>query len=242
MRYQRRSIFGFILLFVLATLACAVPGFGSDEPKATPTPLGDTLSFSIPLYTYNLSPGETVPGTRLHYVGRDEDDAYEVTIDGLTAFKRRGDSFIWNGVLAPSTYANYNLRITTEVGGVLPVVGPVELIVFNPEPFERQELEMPNTSFYFNNIAISYLVPEGRLIPGTTLTYAGLRVQGEGEQASRLAELAGSSGYPFLARGDSLRWNGNLRENIVIRYTLRVASINQNGLQLGGEAELWIAP
>ncbi len=240
MKQHHLALSGFIVLLLLAGLACVVPGVGPPEPPASPTPLGDTLSFLIPAYTISLAPGDTVPGTRLHYVGHNE-GVYQVTIDGLAAAKRTGDSFIWNGVMAPGVYANFNLRLTTAVFGALPVAGPVEIILFNPEPVEMAlTADVVNAQPYFGNILIDYRIPPGRPIPGTTLVYEGIVNQGEGRQTSQLAQLSGLTGYPYLALGDSLIWVGKLRDNVYIRYSLRATAINENDLRLSGTAELWV--
>lgn len=238
---QNRWAFpGFIVWLLLAGLACVIPGVGSSAPPASPTPLGDSLSFLIPAYTISLAPGDFVPGTRLHYLGR-QNGAYQVTIDGLSATKRIGDSFIWNGVMAPGVYANYNLRLTTAVFGALPVAGPVEIIVFNPEPVGLAlTAAVISAQPYFANIFVDYRIPPGRTIPGTTLVYEGIVSQGEGQQTSQLAQLSGLTGYPYLALGDSLIWTGQLRDNVYIRYSLRAAAISENDLRLAGTAELWI--
>ncbi len=230
----------FVFFLLGAGLACVVPGVGSNDPVPSPTPLGDTLTFSIPVYTNQLEPGDTVPGTRLHYVGR-SGDAHQVTIDGLEATKRMGDSFVWNGVLAPGVYANYNLRLATAVLGKLSVAGSVELIIFNPEPSEMSLTPaITGAAAYYDNILVNDLIPPGRFIPGTTLVYEGISTQGEGQQASQMARLSGLSGYPLLALGDSLVWTGQLRDNVYIRYSLRTMSMNEDGLRLSGKAEMWI--
>jgi hypothetical protein len=230
----------FLLMALLSTLACIVPGIGSSEPAASPTPLGDTLSFTIPAYAVRLEPGDTVPATQLTYVGR-QGDAYQVTIDGLEATKRVGDSFIWSGVLAPGVYANYNLRLTTAILGVLPIAGPVEIIIFNPAPVQTiLTADIMSAQPYYGNILVNYLIPPGREIPGTSMVYEGIYNQGEGQQASDLAWLSGLTGYPYLALGDSLSWDGQLRDNVYIRNNFRVAGINESGLRLAGTAELWL--
>ncbi|MCB8942662.1 MAG: hypothetical protein H6658_02685 [Ardenticatenaceae bacterium] len=240
MQPKINALGGFVLLIILTTLACTIPGRGSSGPAATPTPMGDTLIFKIPVYTYNLEPGGIVPGTRLEYVGRDE-GIYNVKIDGLPASKRTGDSFIWNGIMAPGVHGSYNLRITTAILGGLPVGGPVDLTILNPNPIERTALPLNEEIFLaYNNILVNYIIPQGRQIPGSTLIFEGIVTQGEGEQATQLAQLSGLTGYPYLAIGDSLVWMGNLRDNVVVRYNLRALAINDNGLRLDGTAELWI--
>ena len=240
MQLKPHALWSFVLLIVLTTLACAIPGRGSSGPAATPTPLGDTLVFKIPVYTYNLEPGRTVPGTRLEYVDRNE-GVFNVKIDGLPAPKRTGDSFIWNGVMAPGVYGNYNLRITTAILGGLPVAGSVDITIFNPDPVERTTVPSNDEIFLaYSNLFVDYLIPPGRQIPGSTLIFEGVIMQGEGEQATQLAQLSGLSGYPYLAPLDSLVWIGNLRDNVVVRYSLRASAINEDSLRLDGTAELWI--
>lgn len=227
---------------LLALAACSlVPGLGSSGPPPSPTPPGDTLSYTIPAYTINLSPGDGVPGTRLQYIDR-RDEGYLVKIDGLEAIKRVGDSFFWSGVIAPGVYANYNLRLTTDLFGKVPAVGPVEIIILNPEPMEAAlPTELAAASPTYHNILIDYQVPPGMTIPGSTVVYEGTITQGEGQQAAQLAWLTGTSGYPYLALGDSLVWVGRVRENVYVRYSMRVTTMNEYGLRLTGTAELWIS-
>ncbi|MCP4425424.1 MAG: hypothetical protein GY803_13100 [Chloroflexi bacterium] len=240
MKQSRFAFPLFLSALFLTALACAMPEFGTPETPVAPTPVGDTLSFVIPAYTISLEPGESVPGTRLHYVGR-EGDAYKMTIDGLEAIKRTGDSFIWSGPLAPGVYANYNLRLTLEVLGKLPVAGPVEILVFNPEPAEiAAENVGEKSEAHFDNVLVNYRIPVGRVIPGTPLAYEGLVVGGEGQQSNPMARLSGLSGYPNFALGDSLVWTGRLRDNVAIRYSLRVTAVNEDSLSIAGTAELWI--
>ncbi|MEW5989068.1 MAG: hypothetical protein AB1791_20775 [Chloroflexota bacterium] len=222
------------LLLAFTTLACAVPLIGGPaETPVPPTPMGDTLPFIVPLYSITLDPGDTVPGTHLTYVGQ-RDDAYDVTIDGLTATKRSGDSFIWRGVIGPGVVAKYNLRIGTAVRGRLLAAGPVELSVLSPTPVELSEIPLADNALHYQNIAVQYVIPQGRAIPGTTLVYEGTAEEG--------VRLSGINGYPYRALGDSLIWIGQLREGSVIRYSLRVASVDEPGLQLVGTAELWVTP
>ncbi len=236
-----RSIVTFILLLMLPALACSVPGLEPAGPAPTPTPLGDTITFSNPAYAHSLAPGVFVPGTRLQYVQRDG-DGYQVRIDGQQVVKRAGDSFIWSGVLAPGVFGNYNLRLTTLVLGNLPVAGAVEVTIFYPNPVQLETLPDRSAALTFNNMVINYLVPAGRQIPGTTLTYAGIVEQNVGGQTTKQAQLTGLTGYPYLATGDSLQWRGRLLDNVYVLYNLRALSINEDGLRLVGTADLWVMP
>jgi hypothetical protein len=78
-------------------------------------------------------------------------------------------------------------------------------------------------------------------VPGSTIVYETTVTQGEGQQATELARLSGTSGYPYLALGDSLVWTGRVRENVYVRYSMRVTTLNEYGLRLSGTAELWIS-
>ena len=240
---QLKLVFACLFLAILLPLsACSlVPGLVPSGSPPSPTPPGDTLTYTIPAYAINLSPGDGVPGTRLQYIER-QDAGYLVKIDGLEATKRIGDSFFWSGVIAPGVFANYNLRLTTDVFGKLPAGGPVEIIIFNPDPFEAAlPAELAAASPIYSNILINYQVPPGLTIPGSTLVYEGIVSQGEGQQATELAWLTGLSGYPYLALGDSLVWLGRVRDNVYVRYSLRVTTMNEYGLRLTGTAELWIS-
>lgn len=238
---RRFSWWMVIWLLVVPALACTVPVIGKKEPPPTPTPQGDTLILNIPLYRANLEPGETVLGTKLTYVAPNN-NSYDVTIDGLAATKNSGDSFAWSGVVAPSMMGSYNLRLTATVFGKLLVIGPVDLTIFNPQPMA---LATPPTDFplYYNDITIDYLVPSGNTIPGTTWLFETIVEPGGPENVpQKMARLSGTTGYPYYALADSLVWTGQLLPHISVRYNLRVAGLDENGLRVAGTAELWVKP
>lgn len=241
MRKGTWSLATFVFLLSLVTLACAVPGFEQTNPDPVPTAVGDTIYFNIPVYTDQLIPGETVPGTGLRYNDR-QGDAYEVVIDGQTTLKRTGDSFYWSGILGPGVFANYNLRLTTSFAGGMPVAGPVELIILNPVPVEQATVPEGGNILHFSNIVADYTVPIGYTIPGTSMMYEGVEPRGQGGQLTDFARLSGTAGYPYLAFGDSLVWTGTLLDNVTLRYYLRVTSLKEEALRLTGTAELWVGP
>ena len=229
----------------MPALACAIPQIGGraePTPVPAPTPMGDTLILMVPLYRIGLEPGAAVPGAELSYVGQSS-GGYDVIIGGLAANKRSGDSFSWQGVVAPGVIANYNLRLTTTLLGRLVAAGPVTLNVFNPLPVATNVVPAESEGLYYNNIAMQYLVPPGRAIPVTTLIYEGIIEPGGPENlAEQMAYLSGVEGYPYFAFGDSIGWTGKLRHNVTIRYSFRVVSMDENGLRVAGSAELWALP
>ena len=225
-------------LFLLMTLACSLPsvpdiGLG---PAPTPTPLGNSIEFWTPTYTTGLQPGDTVPGARLQYIGLQESGVYQVSIDGQTVSKRNADSFFWNGVMAPGVIGNYELRIGVEILGALQVAGPQTISVLNPVPIELASLPVDPTYWNFKNFVVDYRVPVGNLIPGTPILFSGTQVQGD----NTLANLGNSTNYAQLAFGDSMVYNGQLLDNVLLRYSLRTSSIEDDVLRLTGTAELWI--
>ena len=229
-----RPVAVLFLLLALATIACVISLDQPTRPPPTATPpLDQVVSFNVPIYTASLEPGESIPGTQMTYINRDK-EIFNVTINDLPAVKRAGDSFTWKGIVAPGLIARYSLRVSpTLLGDNMLAAGPVELWVLNPIPVETAvDPLVGNAILHFNNIAIDMRVPIGGQVPGTSLIYEGIDDQG--------ANLTGSSRYPFRAVGDSLVWAGRLRGNVLVRYSLRVASFDENDLRLVGTAELWI--
>ncbi len=223
-----------LLLLALASLAC-IFGTGDQDPQqATATSLpNQVVSYRVPLYSTSLKQGESVPGTQLTYLGR-EGSIYNVTIGGLPAAKRVGDSFAWKGVMVPGVVGDYNLRISpTLLGDNLQAAGSVQIFVLNPIPVElAEDFSVMNSLLEFNNIGVDHIVSKGGSIPGTTLIYEGQSDQG--------ARFSGTSGYPYRLAGDSLVWTGRLRGNVIVRQSLRVTSIQEDSLRLVGTVQLWI--
>ncbi|HUS93781.1 MAG TPA: hypothetical protein VMZ24_01235 [Patescibacteria group bacterium] len=224
----------FFALLTLASISCVISLDQPTRPPPTATPpLDQVVSYTMPIYTASLEPGESIPGTQMTYINR-ENAIFNVTINDLPAVKRAGDSFTWKGIIAPGLIAKYSLRVSpTLLGNNMLSAGPVELWVLNPIPVETDVDPLVGNAFiHFSNIALDMRVPIGGQVPGTSFIYEGFDDQG--------ANLTGSSSYPYLAVGDSLAWAGRLRGNVLVRYSLRVASFDVDNLRLIGTAELWI--
>ncbi len=236
---QKRKLFTWIGgLLMFASLACSLPqvpdiGLG---PAPTITPIGNTIEFWTPTFGASLNPGEMVPGARLEYVGLQESGVYQVKIDGQPVVKRSADSFFWNGVVAPGVIGDYELRVGAEILGALQVAGELTVSVLNPLPIELATLPVDATYWNFKNFVVDYRVPVGNLIPGTPILFSGTRQQGD----NTLAILGNSTDYTQLAFGDSMVYNGQLLDNVFIRYSLRTSTIEDDVLRLTGTAELWI--
>ncbi len=225
-----------ILVFVLLAAACSLPGrSGSD---ATPTPVGNFLTFSVipPAYTTSMNPGDRIPGAPMEYVGQ-EGDTYRIRIDGQEALKRVGDSFAWSGVIAPGVYAEFNLRLTSALLGPLPVTGGVTLTILDWQPVATAVLPQLPDALYFSNILLDQNLAVGETMPAATLKYEGVVTEG----SRRLARFSGLTGLTDYAQGDSVTWMGQLRSNVYVRYNLRVISFDEDNVLLGGTAELWFA-
>jgi hypothetical protein len=220
-----------LLLLLAAALACAVPGFDTEPtPPPEPTPPGDMIYYTAP-YRVPLHAGTYIPGTQIGYL-QSSGELHELLIDGLRAYRQVGDSITWRGIVAPGVQGTYRLHLQSSFRGELTAEGDVQLIVFNPAPVEIPPTQTPAGNIYFSGIPVNYVVPQGARIPGTTLVYE--------RQLNGVAELSGTASYPFFALEDSLVWLGKLRQEVTVRYNLRVNRIDQYGLHLSGTAELWI--
>jgi hypothetical protein len=79
-------------------------------------------------------------------------------------------------------------------------------------------------------------VSPGRRIPGTNITYDGIVTSPAG---LRQGQLSGLTGYPYLSQNDSFLWVGALHPNVALQYNLQVVALNEQGIRLVGEADLW---
>lgn len=236
---MRRLLIWLILLLTAVTGCTLLPTETGIVPTATP--VGDMISFNIPLYSTSMSPNSSISGAPMRYLRR-SGDAYTMEINWMPIDKRVGDSFNWQGVIAPGVYANYNLRLTTAILDSLPVAGSVEFLIFNPQP---RDIPLPaDRSAYlaFNNVVVDYLAPVGREIPGTTMIYDGVVTTGQGDFATTVAKLVSPLNTRQLSAGDSFTEIGAIRDNVFVEYNVRVIRFDENTIHLTGLATLWINP
>lgn len=236
MQKTNRALAFFVILLLGAGLACSVPGFPSSATPV-PTPIGNFLRFNVipPTYNVTLNAGDRVPGAPLEYIGQ-EGDTYKVRIGGQETVKRTGDSFSWSGIIAPSVFGEYNLRLTTALLGPMPVTGGVQVTLLDSQPLETSVLPDLTNALHFGNILIENTIPVGQAMPASSLVYTGIYTQG----SQQFAQFSTQTGQPYYAQGDSIVWTGQLRSNVYVQYNLRVLTFNESQVTVAGTADLWI--
>ncbi len=237
---MRRLYFSLILMLLTAVSGCTLlPSETGLVP--TPTAVGDMLSYRIPAYSISMIPGSNVTGAPLRYIDHHR-DTYTMDVNGEVSNKRAGDSFNWQGMIAPGVFANYRLRLTTSVFDALPIAGSIDFLIFNPEPTDAPLPTDREGYLSFHNVFADYLAPVGREIPGTTMVYEGVITQGQGDFTTTSAKLSSPYRTRTLAVGDSFTWTTAVRENVYVEYNLRVINFDEIDLHLSGTATLWIDP
>jgi hypothetical protein len=203
------------------------------QPAVEPTPMGDMLTFVIPDFRVTVPAGETIPGTFLTLHAK-QGEIYRVSIEGQQTEKRSGDSFNWQGVMAPATHGVFNLKLLPNASAdSLTAGGNVVLTVFSPQPAESSIApQRPQAPIVFAPVPVDEIVPPGRQIPGTSLLF-------ESAEGNRVT-FSGGSTYPVYQIGDSLVWRGLLRDNIYADYVLRIERLEQYGLRVRGTVTLTI--
>ena len=81
---------------------------------------------------------------------------------------------------------------------------------------------------------MTYQVKKGDHIPGTHVKYVGKADEG--------IELSGIEGYPFRKLGDSIVWEGKLREKAYLQLNVRVLLITESFINVTGTATLLLTP
>jgi len=177
-----------------------------------------------------VSPGESVPGTTIVYLGQ-VDDAAELLIDGKKAMKKKGDSLDWDGHPLPGVTLNLKQRIVWFTEESLHAAGTARLAIDDPQP---EVMSFPEDLPIEYKLPATYNVKRGETIPGTTISYVGSGDAG--------AELGGLDEYPYRKMADSVTWEGKLRDGVFVRIVLRVAFYNEDQLQMAGLATVGLLP
>ena len=207
------------LVVILATLLSCLP---------EPVPDEGTISYTGPI-ELSVAPGSEIPGTDLGYVGI-SDDMAEFTIDDKRALKKIGDSLDWKGDPLGGIHLELNLRVLLITEQVVHTGGKVALQIDGVTP-EAADVGAPDATKF--TVPVTYGVELGETIPGTLITY-------EGRDADKGA-LLGIQDYPYRKVGDSIVWEGRLRNDTMLKLDLRVLYFTDGSLHVGGLASVFLS-
>ena len=185
------------------------------------------LDYNLPT-AMRIKLGQTITGTDIRYERFDERGAY-LLIKGQQALKRKGDSVDWSGELRPGVTAKLTMRVAWFTEAELDLAGVAKITVKDIAP--RQGSIATSSPLKYAG-PVAYSVGKGANIPGSTLSYVGRSDEG--------AQLAGVEGYPYRKGGDSIVWEGTLRDGVYLRLDLRAVQYDDKGLRVAGIATLWV--
>ena len=188
------------------------------------------LTYEAPV-KLTVKPGEAIPGTDITYIGMGENDEAELLIGGQQAFKQKGDSLDWQGTPVKGAKVDLNLRIAWYDSQAMHVVGTSRIEIDHPTV---APVTVPASALMTYYAPVAYGMAPGALIPGTLYSYVGTTEEG--------AELSRIEGYPYRKSGDSIVWNGKLRDGVYLKLNVRVVQYDDKGLRVGGIATIIIAP
>ncbi len=129
------------------------------------------------------------------------DQGAYVTINGQQALKRLGDSLDWSGSLGSGVTADLKLRVVLYNESELRLVGTAKIVI---DGVSSKQGSIPTSSVIEFSGPVAYGLAKGAFLPGTTLTYMGHSSDG--------AQMGGVEGYAYRKVGDSIFWEGSLRD------------------------------
>lgn len=213
---------------ILFALGLLVTLLSTCQRKPPGGPL--ELLYIAPFET-GIESGSNLPGTGIRYVGLSDKGA-EVLIDDQTAFKQKGDSLGWKGDPVENVDLDLSLRILWFTEDKLYVGGTAEITVRDPAPVASSvPTEVP---MKYSNAPVTYHVRKGHYIPGTLVKYVGKTEEG--------IELEGVEGYPYRKFGDSILWEGKLREHVFLKLNVRVLLITEDSITVAGTTTVILTP
>jgi len=188
------------------------------------------LLYIAPFET-GIEKGSDLPGTGIRYVGLSDKGA-EILIDDQAAFKQKGDSLDWKGNPAENVRLDLTLRVLWFTEETLYVAGTARATVRDPVPEVASIPTEPPVKY--SNAPVTYRVEKGDSIPGTLVKYLGKAEEG--------IELSGVEGYPYRKLGDSIVWEGKLKEKVFLLLNVRVIFIAADFIRVVGTATLLLTP
>jgi len=186
------------------------------------------LSYQAPV-KLTIKPGEDIPGTGIRYVGVSGDESAEMLINGQQALKRKGDSVDWQGSPVSGVEVDLSLRVVWFDSETLHIAGTSKIKIDAPKV---EAVNVPSSALMTYHAPVVYGMTPEALIPGSLYSYVGPADEG--------AELSGIEGYPYRKSGDSIVWNGKLRDGVYLKLNVRVVQYDDKGLRVAGIATLLI--
>lgn len=183
-------------------------------------------------FEHSIPAGQALPGTDIKYVGKTDQGA-QMSIGGQTALKRTLDSLAWRGEPAPGVSVDYNLRVVSFDDKVLQAGGTARVVVNDAKAQAVSPSSLPKDALTFKGV-VTYNVPQGKTIPGTTIAYDGKTSDG--------AKLGGIEGYAFRKEADSIAWFGKLTDKCFLELDLRLLVYTDSAMQVTGTATLYLKP
>ena len=214
-----------ITLVVLGLLLSFLPAC-QRQPEGGPL----ELIYIAPFET-GIERGSDLPGTGIRYLGLSDKGA-EILIDDQTAFKQKGDSLGWKGNPVGNVDLNLSLRVLWVTEETLYVGGTARATVRDPMPEAASIPTEPPVKY--SSAPVTYQVKKGDYIPGALVKYVGKHEEG--------IELSGVEGYPYRKLGDSIVWEGKLREKVFLQLNVRVLFTAEDFIRVAGTATLLLAP
>jgi hypothetical protein len=183
-------------------------------------------------FEHSIPAGQSLPGTDIKYLGKTEQGA-QMSIGGQTTLKRTLDSLTWRGEPTPGVNVDYSLRIVAIDDKVLQAGGTAKVVIANVQAQAVSPSSLPKDALTFKGV-VNYNVPQGKTIPGTTITYDGRTPDG--------AKLGGIEGYAFRKEADSIAWFGKLSDKCFLQLDLRLVIYTDSAMQVTGTATLYLKP
>ena len=213
---------------ILVALGLFVSLLPACQRKSIGGPL--ELLYTAP-FEAGIEQGSDLPGAGVHYVGLSDKGA-EILIDDQTAFKQKGDSLDWKGSPVEDVDLDLTLRILWFTEETLYLGGTAKVTVPDPTP---EVASIPTeVSVKYSSAPVTYRVENGDYIPGTLVKYESKQEEG--------IEVSGVEGYPYRKFGDSIVWEGKLKERVFLQLNVRVIFIAEDSITVAGTATLLLAP
>jgi hypothetical protein len=211
-------------LFLIAIVVLGVSACTQQLPSGA-------MEYSA-AFERGISAGQSLPGTDIKYLGKTDQGA-QMSIGGQAALKRTLDSLTWRGEPVPGVSVNYNLRIISFDDKSLQTGGTAKVVVSNVKAQAVSPTSLPKDALTFKGV-VTYKVPQGKTIPGTTITYDSKTPDG--------AKLGGIEGYAFRKEADSIAWVGKLSDECFLQLDLRLLVYTDSAMQVTGTATLYLKP